>query len=153
MEEFRDKHYEEKVITIDRVSRTVKGGKRISFRALLIVGDKQSKVGIGIGKGAEVAIAIRKASTKAKKQMIEIKTNENGSIKKEVLAKLGSATILLKPAPEGTSIIAGGVVRAVAELAGIKNLVAKSYGTNNKINIAKAVLKGLIEAGENGNTN
>lgn len=151
MEELKEKHFEEKVITIDRVSRTVKGGKRISFRALVIVGDRNKQVGIGIGKGAEVATAIKKASSSAKKHLVEVLMNENGSIKKEVLVKLGSAIILLKPAPEGTSIIAGGVVRAVAELAGIKNLVAKSYGTNNKINIAKATLHGLIEAGNNGN--
>ena len=151
MQEIQDKHFEEKVITIDRVSRTVKGGKRISFRALLIVGDKAGQVGIGLGKGAEVATAIRKATAKARKNMYEIKTNDNGSVKKEVLVKLGSATILLKPAPKGTSIIAGGVVRSVAEMAGIKNLVAKSYGTNNKINIAKATIKGFLEAGGNGN--
>jgi len=152
MEEFNEKHFDEKVITIDRVSRTVKGGKRISFRALMIVGDHVGQVGIGLGKASEVATAIKKASSHARKHLQKINISNKGSIKKEVMSHLGSAQILLKPAPEGTSIIAGGVVRAVAELSGIKNLVAKSYGTNNKINIAKATIKGLIESGkENGN--
>ncbi len=151
MQELRDKRFEEKVITIDRVSRTVKGGKRISFRALVIIGDRAGQVGIGLGKAAEVATAIRKAANNARKNQVSINITDSGSIRKEVLSKLGSATILLKPAPKGTSIIAGGVVRAVAELSGIKNLVAKSYGTNNKINVAKAAQKGLIEAGENEN--
>lgn len=147
MDQTQDKRFEEKVISIDRVSRTVKGGKRISFRALIILGDKNGQVGIGQGKATEVATAIRKASTFARKHLKQIRITDKGSIGKELTIKLGSAEILLKPAPEGTSIIAGGVVRAVAELAGIRNLVAKSYGTNNKINCAKAALAGLIEAG------
>ena len=142
------KNFEEKVISIDRVSRTVKGGKRINFRALVIVGDRNGQVGVGLGKASEVANSIKKAVTAAKKHMVSIKISDKGSIGREILSDLGSASILLKPAPEGTSIIAGGVVRAVAELSGIKNLVAKSYGTNNKINCAKATLAGLIEAGK-----
>jgi small subunit ribosomal protein S5 len=141
------KHFEEKVIEIARVSRTVKGGKRIGFRALVVVGDKQGKVGIGLGKSVEVAGAIKKAVNQAKKAMITVNINDNGSIKREIDAHFGAAKVIMRPAPEGTSIIAGGVVRSVCELAGIKNLVAKSLGSNNKINCAKATIQGLIESG------
>jgi small subunit ribosomal protein S5 len=142
------KHFEEKVIEIARVSRTVKGGKRIGFRALVVVGDKQGKVGIGLGKSVEVAGAIKKAVNQAKKTMIKANISEKGSIRKEIDASFGAAKVIMRPAPEGTSIIAGGVVRSVCELAGIKNLVAKSLGSNNKINCAKATIQGLIEAGK-----
>jgi len=142
--------FEEKVIEIRRVSRTVKGGKRISFRALVIVGDRNGQVGVGLGKGAEVALAIKKASNYAKKHLEQIKINDSGTILREVTVGYDSAKVLLRPAPEGTSIIAGGVVRAVAELAGVRNLVTKSFGSNNKINIAMATLNGLVEAGQNG---
>lgn len=146
MKEFIDKSFEEKVIEISRVSRTVKGGKRISFRALVIVGDKAGRVGIGLGKATEVASAIRKSAAFAKRRLVDIKITEKGSIRKDVLASFGSAKVLLRQAPEGTSIIAGGVVRAVCELAGIKNLVTKSLGSSNKINCARATLAGLQEA-------
>ncbi len=149
MERYReDKLYEEKVIEISRVSRTVKGGKRISFRALVIVGNRAGKVGVGIGKAKEVALAIKKAVSFAKKNFQEIRIDENGSIGHEVLSHFGPAKVLLRRAPEGTSIIAGGVVRTVCELSGVKNLVAKSFGSNNKINTAKATIKGLVKAGE-----
>ncbi len=141
----RVKTFEEKVIQISRVSRTVKGGKRISFRALVIVGDKKGRVGVGLGKANEVASAIKKAVARGKKDIVTIKITESGSICREILMKNGSAEVLLRPAPEGTSIIAGGVVRAVAELSGIRNLVTKSLGTSNKINVAKTTLMGLIE--------
>lgn len=141
-----EKIYEEKVIEISRVSRTVKGGKRISFRALVIVGDKVSKAGIGLGKAGDVSVAIKKAVSAAKKNMRSVKISEKGSIGRETISVFNSARVILRPAPEGTSIISGGVVRSVAELAGIKNMVAKSYGSSNKINLAKATLNGLIEA-------
>jgi len=149
MKRYREeKLYEEKVIEISRVSRTVKGGKRISFRALVIVGNRAGKVGVGIGKAKEVALAIKKAVSSAKKNFREIKINESGSIGHEVLSQFGPAKVLLRRAPEGTSIIAGGVVRAVCELSGVKNLVAKSFGSNNKINTAQATIRGLVRAGE-----
>jgi len=148
MAEIKDKTFEEKVIEISRVSRTVKGGKRISFRALVVIGDKNGKVGAGLGKAGDVSLAIRKASEKAKKSLKKIKINEKGSISREVYLKVGAAKILLKPAPEGTSIIAGGVVRAVCELAGVKNLVTKSFGTNNKINVSTATIQALVLSGE-----
>ncbi len=143
-----EKLFEEKVIEVSRVSRTVKGGKRISFRALIIVGDKNGKVGMGLGKANDVSIAIRKAGDQAKKKFTKIKLNEAGSINKEININLNSAKILLKKAPEGTSIIAGGVVRSVCELAGVRNLVSKSYGSNNKINIARATIEGLRRSSE-----
>jgi len=143
-----EKLFEEKVIEVSRVSRTVKGGKRISFRALVIVGDKQSKVGMGLGKANDVSIAIRKASEAAKKHFNKIQITESGSIKREVSVNIDSAKILMKPAPEGTSIIAGGVVRSVCELAGVRNLVSKSFGSNNKINIARATIGALVKSAE-----
>jgi small subunit ribosomal protein S5 len=144
-----DKIFEEKVIEISRVSRTVKGGKRISFRALVIIGDKSSRAGIGLGKAGDVSVAIKKAVAGAKRNLMSVSLNDNGSIKRETVSVFNSAKVLLRPAPEGTSIISGGVVRAVAELAGVKNLVAKSYGSSNKINLAKATLGGLIKASSN----
>jgi len=143
------KTFDERVIEISRVSRTVKGGKRISFRALVIAGDKNGRVGMGIGKANEVATAIKKGASRAKKDLKTISINKAGSVLKEVLVKEGSANILLRPAPEGTSIIAGGVVRAVCELSGVKNLVTKSLGSNNKTNVARATIKALEEAGQN----
>lgn len=142
--------FEEKVIEISRVSRTVKGGKRISFRALVIVGDKASRAGIGLGKAGDVSVAIKKAVSSAKRSMITVSLTEIGSINKETVSIFNGAKVLLRPAPEGTSIISGGVVRAVAELSGVKNLVAKSYGSSNKINLAKATLNGLIKSQSNG---
>lgn len=141
-----DKVFEEKVIEVNRVSRTVKGGKRISFRALVIVGDKVSKVGMGLGKATDVSISIRKASDAAKKHMEKITINEQGTIEREVVVNINSAKILMKPAPEGTSIIAGGVVRSVCELAGVRNLVSKSFGSNNKVNIARATIGALLKS-------
>ena len=146
----KDKTFDEKVLEIARVSRTVKGGKRISFRALVVVGDRKGKVGIGLGKGTEVAIAIKKASNRARKDLKFIKISEKDSIFREVVAQYGTSRVMLRPAPQGTSIIAGGVVRAVAELSGVKNLVAKLYGSNNKKNTAYATIQGLLKAGETG---
>ena len=142
----RERIYDEKVLEIARVSRTVKGGKRISFRALVVVGDRKGEVGIGLGKGAEVSIAIKKASNKAKKNFNVITISKNGSILREIISQYGTSRVMLRPAPQGTSIIAGGVVRAVAELSGVKNLVAKLYGSNNKKNTACATIEGLLKA-------
>ena len=144
-----EKIFSEKVIEINRVSRTVKGGKRIRFRALVIVGDKNGRVGLGIEKANDVSQAIKKAVTYAKKHLSFVIINERGSIKRDVTTEHGAAKVILRSAPEGTSIIAGGVVRAVAELAGFKNLVAKSIGSSNKINVALATMKGLGKASQN----
>lgn len=136
------KEFEEKVIEVDRVCRVTKGGQRIRFRVLVAIGNKKGKVGIGIGKAQEVAEAIKKAIKKAKKTLLNVPII-NKSIVHEVRIKYGSALLMLKPAPEGTSIIAGGTVRSIIELVGIKNIVAKTFGSANKINNAYATLLAL----------
>jgi len=133
----------EKVIEIDRVSRTVKGGRRIRFRALVVVGDGKGKVGLGVGKASDVSQSISKASTYARRHMNDILI-VNETIPYEILMRHGSALVMLKPASKGTSLIAGGTVRAVIEAAGIKNIVAKSLGSANKLNIAKATMAALL---------
>lgn len=138
----RDKEFEERVVEIDRVSRTVKGGKRMRFRALVVVGNKKGKVGMGIGKAGDVQGAIKKAVTHAKKHLIVVPI-VNETIAHEVTMKYGAAIVFLKPAPAGTSIIAGGPVRAVIELAGIRNILSKIIGSTNKINNVRATLQTL----------
>lgn len=136
------KEFVEKVIKIDRISRTVKGGRRIRFRALVAIGDEKSRVGVATAKAVEVVTAITKAVKKAEKNMIEVPI-VNGTIPHQVRIKSGSALILLKPAKKGTSIIAGGSVRSILELAGVKNVVGKIFGTSNKMNNVKATFEAL----------
>ncbi len=136
--------YEEAVISIDRVSRVVKGGRRFRFKALVAVGDKKNLVGIGVAKGADVQTAIAKAGNVARKKMIKIAiTNE--TIPHEIETKKAGARVLLKPAAPGTGVIAGGVVRAIIDLTGIKNLLSKSLGSSNKVNIAYATIEALSQ--------
>jgi len=135
--------YEEQVISIDRVARVVKGGRRFRFRALVAIGDRKGKVGVGINKGTDVQIAITKAVQKAKQNMIDVAITENGSIFHEANVKVSGAKVLIKPASAGTGLIAGGVVRTVLELAGITNVLSKSLGSSNKINIAYATIEAL----------
>ncbi len=130
---------EERTITIDRVSRTVKGGKRMRFRALVVVGDRRGRIGVGIGKASEVPLAVGKASTSAKKHLVTVPIHRD-SIAHAVTAKYGSTSISLWPANPGTSIIAGGPVRAVLELAGIRNILGKLHGSTNKTNAVRATL-------------
>ena len=136
---------EDKVVAIKRVSKTVKGGRTMRFSALVVVGDKNGHVGAGLGKAAEVPEAIRKGKEAAAKNLIAIPMDENQSIPHDFLGKFGSATVLLKKAPEGTGIIAGGPARAVLELAGVKNVRTKSLGSNNKTNVVLATLEGLTQ--------
>lgn len=131
------------VVTIKRVTKVVKGGRTFRFAALVVVGDEQGHVGVGLGKAAEIPDAIRKGKEDAMKHLIYIERNESGSIYHETIGKFGSANVLLKPAPEGTGIIAGGPARAVLELAGIKNIRTKSLGSNNKRNVVNATIAGL----------
>ncbi len=134
---------EDKVFAIKRVSKTVKGGRTMRFTALVIVGDKNGHVGAGLGKATEIPEAIRKGKESAMKNLIEIPLDENSSIPHDYIGKFGSASVLLKRAPGGTGIIAGGAARAVLELAGVKNVRTKSLGSNNKQNVVLATLAGL----------
>ena len=134
----------DKVVAIKRVSKTVKGGRTMRFSALVVVGDGNGHVGAGLGKAGEVPEAIRKGKEVAIKNMVEIPMDENNSIPHDFLGKFGSASVLLKRAPEGTGIIAGGPVRSVVELAGIKNIRTKSLGSNNKTNVVLATIEGLL---------
>ena len=134
----------DKVVAIKRVSETVKGGRTMRFSALVVVGDGNGHVGAGLGKAGEVPEAIRKGKEAAIKNMVEIPMDENNSIPHDFLGKFGSASVLLKRAPEGTGIIAGGPVRSVVELAGIKNIRTKSLGSNNKTNVVLATIEGLL---------
>jgi len=134
---------QDKVVTIKRVTKVVKGGRTFRFAALVVVGDYNGHVGVGLGKATEIPDAIRKGKDDAIKNLIYVERDENNSIYHEVLGKFGSANVLLKPAPEGTGIIAGGPARAVLELAGIKNIRTKSIGSNNKRNVVNATIEGL----------
>ena len=133
----------DRVVAIKRVSKTVKGGRTMRFSALVVVGDGNGHVGAGLGKAGEVPEAIRKGKEAAVKYLVEIPVDENRSIPHDFLGKFGSATVLLKRAPEGTGVIAGGPARSVLELAGIKNIRTKSLGSNNKTNVVLATIKGL----------
>ena len=133
----------DKVVAIKRVSKSVKGGRTMRFTALVVVGDGNGHVGAGMGKAAEIPEAIRKGKEDAIKNLVEIPVDENNSIPHDFIGKFGSASVLLKKAPEGTGIIAGGPVRSVVEMAGIKNIRTKSLGSNNKQNVVLATLEGL----------
>lgn len=137
-----EKQFDERVVNIDRVARVVKGGRRFRFRALVVVGDHKGSVGIGVSKGADVTTAITKAVDVAKKNMIKISLYKH-TIPHEVEAKVSGANVLIKPASPGTGIIAGGAVRVVLEVAGINDVLSKSLGSSNKVNISYAVLEAL----------
>lgn len=137
-----EKQFDERIVHIDRVARVVKGGRRFRFRALAVVGDRKNKVGIGSAKGADVTSAVAKAMDVAKKNMVTIHLYK-GTLPHEATAKVGGANILIKPAAPGTGLIAGGVVRTVLEVAGIKNALSKSLGSTNKTNTAYATLEAM----------
>ena len=133
----------DKVVTIKRVTKTVKGGRNMRFTALVVVGDGNGHVGAGLGKAVEIPEAIRKGKEDAMKHLVSIALDENNSVTHDYIGKYGSANVLLKKAPEGTGIIAGGPARVVCELAGIKNIRTKSLGSNNKQNVVMATIEGL----------
>ena len=133
----------EKVVDIKRVTKVVKGGRNFRFSALVVVGDGQGHVGAGIGKSIEIPEAIRKGKEAAMKQMVTVPIDNNDSIPHDYIGKFGSASVLLKKAPEGTGVIAGGPARVVLEMAGIKNIRTKSLRSNNPCNVVRATMEGL----------
>ena len=135
----------EKLVSIKRVTKVVKGGRHMRFSALVVVGDGHGHVGAGVGKAAEIPEAIRKGKEDAIKNMVEVPVDENGTIPHDYVGKFGSSSVLLKKAPEGTGVIAGGPARSVIEMAGITNIRTKSLGSNNKQNVVLATINGLAQ--------
>ncbi len=141
----RDQELVERVVNIDRVSNVVKGGRRFSFRALTVVGDRNGRVGVGLGKAREVPAAIRKGFDRARSNMVSVSLSEGRTLPHELTAKYGGARVFMKPASPGTGVTAGGGARVVLEAAGVEDVLSKSLGSDNIVNVARATFKGLTE--------
>lgn len=135
--------FEEKIVGVKKISKTTKGGRNMRFSALAVIGDKKGMIGFGMGKSIEVPVAIKKALKSAKNNMYRIKMNKNNTLYHEVIGKHGAGRVLIKPAPEGTGIIAGGPIKIVLELAGFKDVYSKNLGRNTPLNMVRATVKGL----------
>ncbi len=135
--------FEEKIVDVARVTRVVKGGRRMRFRTLVVIGDRKGRVGAAVAKSIEVPVAAQKAAKKAKQNMINVPITDSGSIPHEIKSRFASSTIFLKPAPEGSSLVSGGSARTVLELAGLRNVVSKSLGSNSKLNCVFATIQAL----------
>lgn len=138
-----DDEFNQKIVDIARVTRITEGGKQMSFRATVAVGDGVNRVGVGIGKGLDVSSAVQKAVNQAKKDLIKVVMGSDGTIPHEIRKKFGAALVMLRPAPHGTGIIAGGVMRIILELSGLKNVTAKMMGSTNKLNNSFATIEAL----------
>nr|YP_010873228.1 ribosomal protein S5 [Nemalion vermiculare]WGV34397.1 ribosomal protein S5 [Nemalion vermiculare] len=139
----QDNQWEERVVQVRRVTKVVKGGKKLSFRAILVIGDERGQVGVGIGKASDVIGAVKKAVSDAKKNIITIPLTQFNSIPHQVSGISGAAEVIMRPSAEGSGVIAGGSVRTVLELAGVKNILAKQLGSSNSLNNARAALNAL----------
>ena len=135
--------FQDRLVAINRVSKTVKGGKRFGFAALVVVGDQKGRVGFGKGKAKEVPEAIRKATEQAKRQMIRVPLREGRTLHHDVNGRHGAGKVVMRTAPQGTGIIAGGPMRAVFDVVGVNNVLAKCIGSNNPVNVVRATIKGL----------
>jgi len=140
--------YEEKIVQIKRVTKVVKGGKKMTFRAIVIIGDNQKKVGVGVGRADDVNLAIEKAILNGKKSLITVSVTRQNSVPHVTKSTYGACKIMIRPATEGSGVIAGGSVKAVLELAGLKNILAKQFGSNNILNNAKATILALTGLNE-----
>jgi small subunit ribosomal protein S5 len=136
--------WQEKIVQVSRVTKVVKGGKKLTFRVVLIIGNEKGQVGVGIGKASEVIGAVRKAVTDGKKRILHIPITKNGSIPHLIMGHSGAAKVIIRPSAPGSGVIAGGAVRTILELAGIKNILAKQLGSNNPINNVRATTDALL---------